>query len=104
MNTPLTCKTADHSDLRQFSFSFFCDSCGSPWRSPAISFKSGGFAEIEHEVTKKLIWEKEHSAAFTGSNLEAHFMFNYCKKCGRWVCDKCFDSEGQHEGICKKCS
>jgi len=104
MNTPLTCKSADHSNTQQFSFSFYCDKCGAPWRSPAVPFKSGGFTEIEHEVTKKMIWETEHKAAFDISNLQAHLMFNYCPKCGKWVCDICFDPEGQHEGICRECS
>ena len=104
MSSPLTRKSADHSDLKKFAFSFFCDRCGREWKSLVMPFESGGFTLIENEDARRLIWEQEHKAAFEQANLEAHLYFNRCKKCEKNVCDDCFDIEGQHEEICKECS
>ena len=93
MASPLTRKSADRSDLKQFAFSFFCDKCGSEWKSPEKLFNLGGFSAVDHEVTRQLIWEQEHRAAFEQANLEAHLHFNFCSESGIWVCDDCFDSE-----------
>ena len=104
MGSPLTHKSTDRSDTEKFAFSFFCDQCGKEWLSPAVSFETGGFTAIEHELTRQLIWEQEHRAAFEQANLEAHFQFSYCPKCGKRVCYECFDAEGEHEGVCRECS
>jgi len=85
-------------------FSFYCDQCGEGWKSLVIPFASGGFTSVEHEEARQLLWAQEHKAAFDQANLEAHWHFNYCAKCGKWVCDTCFDADGQNEHICKKCA
>jgi len=104
MASPLTCRSTDHSDLKQFAFSFFCDKCGSEWKSPARPFEQGGFSAVEHEITRQLIWEQEHRAAFDLANQHAVLRFNYCRQCEKWVCDDCFDAEGDGNGeFCREC-
>ena len=100
MNSPLTKRFINHSDKESFSFSFLCDECGKKWTSPPAAFISLGFTAIEHEEAWNLIWAEEHRQAFEKANLRAHMHFNNCPKCGRWVCDECFDVKGEH---CKKC-
>ena len=87
--SPLTRKSTDHSDLKQFSFSFFCDDCGAAWKSSAVPFESGGFTSVDHEEAKQLLWSQEHKAAFDRANLEAHFHFTHFPENGKWVCDDC---------------
>jgi len=48
-----------------------------------------------------LLWAQEHRTAFEKANLEAHWHFNNCPKCGKWVCNDCFYFTGV---ICKKCA
>ena len=101
MNQPLTQKAIDHSDTEKFAFSFFCDICGKEWKSPVIKFKAGGFTSIKNGEAYQLIWAQEHRTAFEQANLEAHWHFNHCPKCGKWVCVDCFD-DGNGE-FCKEC-
>jgi hypothetical protein len=103
MGIPLTKKSTDRSDRKSFLFSFFCDRCGKEWRSLLFPFTSGGFSAIEHEEAWKLIWEKEHNAAFEQANLRAHLRFNNCPVCSRWVCDDCFYLEGTAGDVCMDC-
>jgi hypothetical protein len=93
MSKPLTKRSTDHSNAESFSFSFFCDICGKEWKSPDVAFQTGGMA-IEHEEARTLLWAKEHGAAFEQANLEAHLHYNLCERCGRRVCENCFDTEG----------
>jgi hypothetical protein len=102
MSKPLTLKTTDHSDEGGFSFGFFCDTCGKEWRSPFVRFDPG-FTSVEHEETRKLIWAEEHRIAFEHANLEAQMHFNLCKRCGKWVCETCFDTEGEEVWWCREC-
>jgi len=101
MNRPLTQKSINHSSTENFTFIFFCDICGKEWKSPVIQFEAGGFTSIKNEEAYQLIWAQEHRTAFEQANLEAHWHFNYCTKCGKWVCEECFDNGGGME--CKKC-
>ena len=101
MNQPLTQKSVDHSDTEKFAFGFFCDVCGKGWESPVIQFAAGGFTSIKNEEAYRLMWAHEHRTAFEQANLEAHWHFNYCPKCGKWVCVDCFDDcSGE---CCKEC-
>jgi hypothetical protein len=102
MSEPLTKRTVDHSGAESFSFSFFCDCCGKEWRSPVIWFEKGGMT-IEHEEARTLLWAKEHSAAFEQANLEAHLKYNLCEKCGKRVCNECFDIGNVDSGLCREC-
>jgi predicted RNA-binding Zn-ribbon protein involved in translation (DUF1610 family) len=104
MSMPLTKRTTDHSDQKRFAFSFFCDRCGKEWISQPIPYTAAGFTAVDHEETRQLLWEQEHRAAFDGANLEAHFHFNNCPVCGKWVCNDCFGvEETEHGGVCKDC-
>jgi hypothetical protein len=102
MSAPLTKRSTDHSGAESFSFSFFCDICGTEWKSPTVLFETDGMA-IEHEEARTLLWAKEHSAAFEAANLEAHLQYNRCSRCGKWVCDKCFNVRGVNSGLCGEC-
>ena len=101
MNKPLTLKSTDHSGKDQFGFSFYCDTCEKEWQSRQIPFEAGGFTSIEKEEAYQLLWAQEHRTAFEKANLEAHWHFNNCPKCGKWVCNDCFYFTGV---ICKKCA
>jgi len=104
MSVPLTKRTTDHSDQKGFSFSFFCDRCGKEWVSRRVPFTQDGFTGVDHEKTRQLLWEQEHRAAFEKANLEAHFHFNNCPKCGRWICDDCFCVWGKKsDELCIDC-
>ncbi|MDR0463761.1 MAG: hypothetical protein LBG94_01445 [Treponema sp.] len=105
MSAPLTNKSTDRSNLAVFSFSFYCDICGKEWVSPPVSFDAGGFSAVEHKETYQMIWEQEHKAAFEHANLEAHWHFNNCPKCGKWFCDNCCDMKGKDDnGLCVECA
>ena len=105
MSLPLTRQATDNSGEKNFTFSFFCDTCGREWKSQEKLFMEGGFTGIKHEGTRKMLWEREHQAAFEQANLEAHMHFNCCPLCGKWVCDDCFRAEEvRHGGVCKNCA
>jgi hypothetical protein len=103
MSKPLTRRTTDLSDEKGFSFSFFCDCCGKEWKSPAVSFETGGLT-IEHEEARTLFWANEHRIAFEQANLEALMHFNLCPDCGKRVCDDCYGfDEIRRIGVCRGC-
>jgi len=101
MSTPVTKRATDHSTLASFSFCFYCDKCGKEWKSQLFPFESGGFTAIEHEEARKIIWAQEHKNAFEKANLDARLYFNSCPKCGKRVCDDCFNFE---ESECNECN
>ena len=104
MSIPLTKRTTDHSDQKGFSFSFFCDLCGKEWRSPVKPFMGGDCTIVEHDEALKLLWANDHRAAFEEANLEAHFHFNNCPQCGKWVCNDCFPVEDKKsDEVCVGC-
>jgi hypothetical protein len=90
MSKPLTKKVVDHSGRETFSFSFYCDICGKEWKSRTMPFETGGLT-IEHEEARTLLWAKEHSTAFERANVDALMHFNECARCGKRVCDNCFN-------------
>jgi hypothetical protein len=102
MSKPLTRRSTDHSNAELFSFSFFCDICGKEWRSPAVWFETGGMA-IEHEEARQMVWAHEHKTAFEQANLEAQMHFNNCTRCGKRVCEECFDTRDGDVWLCVEC-
>ena len=48
-----------------------------------------------------MIWAYEHRAAFDRANLEAHFHFNHCLESGMWLCDDCFEAQGEGKTMCR---
>ena len=102
LQSPLTKKSIDCSDLAVFSFCFFCDCCGRKWISKPVQFEQGGFTGIDNEEVRKIIWIAERTKAFEQGNLEAQLNFNFCRKCDLWVCDDCFDAEEDTCVVCGK--
>ncbi len=102
MGAPLTKKSIDHSLPERYSFSFFCDRCGKAWQSALTPFEAGGFAEVENRRVCEMLWAEEHRVAFERANLEAQFHFNYCPRCGRWVCEDCFCLD-DNQDLCADC-
>lgn len=107
MLDPITKKVEDHSDEKQFSFSFYCAVCQHPWHSVPINFsggrnKAGPEACAEQDRGKTCLWEKEHEAAYERANREAMLHFNRCPICKQWVCDDCFhmDESGDACEVC----
>lgn len=100
----VTQKYADHSTMETFSFSFFCDRCGSEWRSPQYAFHPGGFAQPQDYIVYQMLWNEQHSAAYERANRDASFVFNRCPICDRRVCDACFFLSGAGvSDICEDC-
>ena len=104
MRNPVTRKHADHSTPEDFTFTFFCDRCGSEWRSPRYAFNPGDFAESLDPAVFQMLWNDQHAAAFARANLDAAFAFNRCPVCRRSVCGACFHlSEIGVSDICEDC-
>ena len=104
MGAAFTRKSADHSSREGFRFSFYCDRCGKSWSSAAAGFPLAGTV-IDVPEVRDLLWMQEHRLAFERASLEAQLHFNYCPRCGRWVCDDCFDpvSCPEHD-LCRDCA
>ena len=94
MLAPITKKMEDHSDEKQFSFSFCCDVCQQPWHSVPMNFSAG--------KTGSALWEREHEAAYERANQEAMLHFNRCPVCKQWVCDECFHMDESGDA-CESC-
>jgi len=62
---------------------------------------AGGFTAIENEEARQIIWVQEHKFAFEHSNLDVRSIFNRCQKCGKWVCNECYEME---DGVCDECN
>ncbi len=119
---PMTKFVRNHSDEsteRGFQFEFFCDRCGSGYRSPfkasatgvakealdAASGLLGGIfgraAELGDRV-HSAAWERAHDQAFNEAAEEARPHFKQCPRCSSWVCvDSCWNTK---RGLCKECA
>lgn len=109
----------DHSTDTGFQFEFFCDRCGSGYRtkfqasavgmaSTALNAASnlfGGFlnsAANLSENVKSASQEQAFDKAFIEASKEAMPHFTQCHHCQKWVCkDKCWN---QNKGLCKECA
>ena len=107
----------DESTDNGFQFEFFCDRCGSGYKTPfqasaagllsnALSTASSlfgalsGAAEVGDRV-RSATWEKAHDAAFAKAVEEAKPNFKQCRRCGKWVDDVCWNEE---RGLCLDCA
>lgn len=109
----------DHSNDQGFQFEFFCDKCGSGYRS---SFQTNalGFAASMIKAAGSLLggtawragWGADHvKDAFRGSAWDSAFQqaieeckpkFHQCTRCGQWVCPEvCWN---QARGLCEACA
>ena len=114
--------TRNYSDLstnQGFQFEFFCDRCGSGFRtnfqastlgsvSSALDAASSLFGGVLGraadlgERARSATWEKAHDAAFSEAMEELKPDFMQCPRCSSWVCLKsCWNN---HKGLCKNCA
>jgi len=114
--------TRNYSDLstdRGFQFEFYCDRCGSGFRTrfqpfalgtisnvldAASSLFGGIFGQAANlgERARSATWEKGHDEAFTKAMEELKPDFVQCPRCSSWVCRKsCWNVK---KGLCKNCA
>ncbi len=114
--------TRNYSDLstdQGFQFEFYCDRCGTGYRTrfrpsalgtvssaldAAGSLFGGVFGRAADlgERARSAAWEKAHDDAFTKAMEELKPDFIQCPRCSSWVCRKsCWN---QKKGLCKECA
>lgn len=114
--------TRNYSDLstdQGFQFEFYCDRCGTGYRTrfrpsalgtvsnaleAASSLFGGVFGRAADlgERARSAAWEKAHDDAFTKAMEELKPDFIQCPRCSSWVCRKgCWN---QSKGLCKECA
>lgn len=109
----------DESTDRGFQFEFFCDHCGTGYRTP-FKPSSTGIASEALDVAGNLLggflggaadvgrhihsaaWERAHDAAFEQAVGEIRPQFRQCPRCSQWVCvESCWNHS---RGLCKECA
>lgn len=114
--------TRNYSDLstnQGFQFEFFCDRCGTGYRThfeasalglvssaldTASSLFGGVFGKAADlgERARSATWEQAHDEAFEKAMQELKPDFSQCPRCSSWVCRKsCWN---QKKGLCKECA
>ena len=114
--------TRNYSDLstnQGFQFEFYCDRCGTGYRTgfqasalgtvsnaldAASSLFGGLFGQAANlgERARSATWEKAHDEAFVKAMEELKPDFIQCPRCSSWVCRKsCWNT---NKGLCKNCS
>jgi membrane protease subunit (stomatin/prohibitin family) len=114
--------TRNYSDLstnQGFQFEFFCDRCGTGYRtsfqpsvvggvSSALDAASSLFGGVLGraadlgERARSATWEKAHDQAFIKSTEELKPDFIQCPRCMAWVCrNSCWNTQ---KGLCKNCA
>jgi ribosomal protein L40E len=108
----------DQSTERGFQFEFYCDRCGSGYRTEfqasatgmlteALDVAGGLFGGLMGNVADvgervhSAAWEKAHDKAFEKAVKEAMPYFKQCRRCSTWVDDACWNHE---RGLCKECA
>lgn len=109
----------DHSTNKGFQFEFYCDRCGSGYRTrfkPSVSgtltdvldtaggLLGGLFSSAANvgERVRSVTWEKAHDEAFIAAMEELKPDFIQCPRCMDWVCRKsCWNNK---KGLCKECA
>ncbi|MGB8644277.1 MAG: zinc ribbon domain-containing protein [Anaerolineae bacterium] len=108
----------DHSTDAGYQFEFFCDRCGTGYKtkfegslsstaSSALDAAAGIFggifgnaADIGHRV-HSAGWEKGRDAAMERAIAETKQFFKQCRRCSKWVGDECWNKE---RGLCLDCA
>lgn len=114
--------TRNYSDLctnKGFQFEFYCDRCGSGYRTrfkPSVTGTVAGVLESAGsllggifnsaadigERVRSASWEKAHDEAFVEATQELKPDFVQCPRCSSWVCRKsCWNN---NKGLCKECA
>lgn len=112
----------NYSDLstdKGFQFEFYCDRCGTGYRTPfkasatgalsqaleAAGGFFGGFLQRTADLTNQVnsaAWEKAHDHAFVEAAKEVENDFIQCPRCQSWVCkERCWNN---NKGLCKDCA
>ncbi len=114
--------TRNYSDLstnQGFQFEFYCDRCGTGYRTRfqasalgtvtnALDAANGLFGGIFGraadlgERARSAAWEKAHDGAFVDAMEQLKPDFIQCPRCSGWVCRKsCWNNS---KGLCKNCA
>lgn len=109
----------DESTERGFQFEFYCDRCGTGYRTSfrpsatgiareALDVAGGllggilGRASDVGDRVHSAAWERAHDAAFAQAVEEVKPNFRQCPRCSAWVCvEQCWN---QKRGLCKDCA
>jgi hypothetical protein len=109
----------DESTERGFQFEFFCDRCGTGYRTPfqasatglvseALDVTSGLLGGVFGKVARvgdrvhSAAWEGAHDKAFAKAVEQAKPHFVQCPRCSKWVCkESCWNPD---RGLCKNCA
>jgi len=110
---------ADQCTDKGFQFEFYCDRCGTGYRTRFQPFALGtvssaldaanslfggilGRAADLSERARSATWEKAHDDAFINAMQELRPDFIQCPRCSSWVCKKsCWNDR---KGLCKECA
>lgn len=110
---------SDQSTDQGFQFEFYCDRCGTGYRTrfqgyalgtatqamDAASSLFGGIFGRAADLTERArsaAWEKAHDSAFVKAMEELRPDFIQCPRCSSWVCKKsCWNTK---RGLCKECA
>jgi len=114
--------TRNYSDLstnQGFQFEFYCDRCGTGYRTrfapsalgtvtSALDAAGGLFGGVFGraadlgERARSATWEKAHDEAFVNAMQELKPDFIQCPRCSSWVCrSSCWNAK---KGLCKECA
>ncbi len=109
----------DKSTERGFQFEFFCDRCGTGYRTPFDASATGIASEVLDvasgllggvfgtvadvgERVHSAAWETAHDRAFAEAVEQARPHFRQCPRCSKWVCvEMCWN---EARGLCKDCA
>lgn len=110
---------SDLSTNKGFQFEFYCDRCGSGYRTKfkpsvtgtvtgvldAAGSLLGGFFSSAADVSERVrsaSWERAHDEAFEAATEELKPDFVQCPRCSSWVCRSgCWNTK---KGLCKECA
>lgn len=109
----------DLSTERGFQFEFYCDRCGTTFRTEFQSSITGTMSELlgtassifggifgtasdVSERVRSSSWQQARDQAFRAAAAEAKPEFIQCPHCMKWVCRKnCWNGK---KGLCKECA
>jgi membrane protease subunit (stomatin/prohibitin family) len=113
---------SNYSDLstdRGFQFEFYCNRCGSGYRTSFDAWSVGTASTVLDtasslfggllssaanvgERVRSASWQKAHDQAFREAMEEIRPSFVQCPRCSSWVCRKsCWNTK---RGLCKECA
>ncbi|MGI6711817.1 MAG: zinc ribbon domain-containing protein [Bacillota bacterium] len=110
---------SDLSTQKGFQFEFYCNRCGSGFRTrfkPSLTGKVSGVLDAASSVFGGIFgraadigdrihsagWEKAHDEAFEEALNELKPEFIQCPRCSSWVCrSSCWNTK---KGLCKECA